>query len=139
MTDQFEEKRRAPLRPISTLPPIVDQARFDPRGEACVEVSDLCDRTGIRYRVTGGYPPLVMLRGGGGHVRTKLATGRDCFVVDVSALPPADPERSMLILELLVRGFDCYQAVRNVCNRGYFSPDISLTYSGKVIIEGDDR
>jgi hypothetical protein len=102
-------------------------------------VEDLCDSAGIPYRVTGGFPPLVVLRQDGGHVRGRLREGRECFVVDTSGLPPSDPERSMRILELLVRGFGCYQAERSICDRGYFSPDISVTYSGKVIIEGDDR
>ncbi len=138
MTDQDEEKRRIPLRPLQSMPPIVDTA-IDPSGELAVQVEDLCNRADIRYRVTGGFPPLVVLRQDGGHVRGRLREGRECFVVDVSELPSEDPERSMRILELLVRGFGCYEAQESLCDQGYFSPDIVETYSGHVVIEGDDE
>ena len=133
MTDQSEEKRRAPLRPLQSIPPIADTA-VNPIGEIAVEVEDLCDRAGIRYRVTGGVPPKVILREGGGHARGQLAGCRGCFVVDTSGMPADDPERSMRVLEILVRCFGCYEAHVSLCDRGYFSPDISTTYSGKVII-----
>jgi hypothetical protein len=136
MTEQDEY--RVPMRPLQSIPPIADTA-IDPSGELAVEVEDLCDRAGIRYRVTGGFPPLVVLRECGGHERGRLREGRECFVVDVSDLPTEDPERSMRVLELLVRGFGCYQAEKSLCARGYFSPDIVTTYSGRVIIEGDDE
>ena len=68
----------------------------------------------------------------------RLDNGRDCFVVETSAPPSSDPERSMRVLELLVRGFDAIR-LRGLCNRGYFSPDIVTTYSVQVIIEGDDQ
>jgi hypothetical protein len=129
---------RTPLRPLSTLPPIADTA-IDPSGETTAEVEELCDRAGIRYRVTGGWPPLVVLRQGGGHVRGRLSDARECFVVDTSEMPPDEPERSMRILELLVRGFGCYQAEESICDRGFFSPDIVRLYNGRVIIEGDDE
>ena len=138
MTEQDEEKRRIPLRPLQSIPPIADTA-IDPSGEVAVEVEDLCDRAGIRYRVFGGFPPLVVLRDGGGHVRGRLREGRECFVVDTSHVPAVDPERSMRILELLVRGFGCYQAEESICDRGYFFPDIVRLYNGHVIIEGDDE
>lgn len=120
------------------MPPIIDTA-IDPTGEVAVEVSDLCDRAGIRYRVSGGWPPLIVLRNGGGNVRGRLKDARECFVVDVSQLPPEEPERSMRILEVLVRGFDCYQAHVSICDRGYFSPDIVETRNGRAIIEGTDE
>jgi hypothetical protein len=121
------------------VPPIANSTTIDPSGNVIIEVSDLCDRAGIRYRVTGGSPPSILLRDDGGHSRGRLDDGRDCFAVDVSELPSGDPERSMRILELLVRGFGCYQAERSICDQGYFSPDISVTYNGKVIIKRDDR
>jgi hypothetical protein len=127
------------LRPLRALPNIVDAKTVDPSGGIAVEVSELCERAGIGYRVTGGNPPLVVLRDGGSHMRGRLATGRECFVVDVSELPSKDPTRSIRVLELLVRGFGCYQAEKSLCGRGYFSPDIVTTYSGQVIIEGDDQ
>jgi hypothetical protein len=139
MTERRESTRRIPLQPSVVMPPIADSTKVDPSGKVIVEVSDLCDRAGIRYRVTGGRPPSILLRDYGGHVRGQLEDGRDCFIVDLSELPSEDPERSMRILELLVRGFGCYQADLCICDRGYFSPDISMTYSGKVIIKGDDR
>jgi hypothetical protein len=121
------------------LPNVTDASTIDPSGGETVEVAELCERAGIRYRVTGGYPPLVVLRSDGGLVRGRLDTGRECFVVDVSALPSEEPEKSLRVLEVLVRSFGCYQAERSIFDRGYFSPDISIAYSGKVIIEGDDR
>jgi hypothetical protein len=138
MIDQGKEKRRIPLRPLQSIPPIADTA-IDPSGEIAVEVEDLCDSAGIPYRVTGGFPPLVVLLQDGGHVRGRLREGRECFVVDTSAMPAVDPVRSMRILELLVRGFGCYEAQESLCDQGYFSPDIVETYSGRVIIEGDDQ
>ena len=138
MTEQDEEKRRIPLRPLQSMPPIADVATLDLRGQIIVEVSDLCDQAGIRYRVTGGMPPLIVLREVGGHLRGRLDNGRECFVVDVSGLPREEHERSLRVLELLTRSFGCYQAERSICDRGYFSPDISVTYSGQVIVE-DDR
>lgn len=138
MTQQDGEKRRTTLRPLQTIPPIADTA-VDPSGEVAVEVSDLCDRACIRYRVTGGWPQLIVLRQGGGHMRGRLLDARECFVVDTSGLPSEDPERSMRILELLVRAFGCYEAERSICDQGYFSPDISVAYNGKVFIQNDDR
>lgn len=120
------------------MPPIVDTA-IDPSGEVAVEVSGLCECAGIRYRVTGGWPPLIVLRKGGGNVRGRLKDARECFVVDVSDLSPEEPERSMRVLEVLVRGFDCYQAHVSICDRGYFSPDIVETRNGRAIIEGTDE
>jgi hypothetical protein len=128
---------RQPLRPLQSMPPIADTA-IDPCGETTAEVEELCDRAGIRYRVTGGWPPLVVLRQGGGHVRGRLSDARECFVVDTSEMPPDEPEQSMRILELLVRGFGCYQAEESICDRGFFSPDIVRLYNGRVIIEGAD-
>jgi hypothetical protein len=130
-------KRRVPLRPLQFIPPITDTA-INPNGEAAVKVEDLCARAGISYRVSGGFPPLVVLPEGGGHVRGRLREGRECFVVDTSDLPSKDPERSMRILELLVRGFGCYEAQESLCDQDFFSPDIVETYRGHVIIEGDD-
>jgi hypothetical protein len=128
-----------PLQPLRVLPKIAAVKAFDSSGGDAVEVSEVCDRAGIRYRVTGGYPPLVVLREGGGHVRGRLREGRECFVVDVSGLPTEEPERSIRVLELLVRGFGCYQAEKSLCARGYFSPDIVTSYGGHVVIEGDDQ
>jgi len=137
LIEQGKERPRTPLRPLRSVPPIADTA-IDPSGEVAVEVRDLCDRAGIRYRVTGGWPPLVVLRQGGGHVRGRLSDARECFIVDTSELPLEDPERSMRILELLVRGFGCYQAEASICDRGFFSPDIVRLYNGRVIIGGAD-
>lgn len=138
MAERDEIWRRTPLRPLQSIPPIIDTA-IDPTGEVAVEVRDLCDCAGIRYRVTGGWPPLIVLRDGGGHVRGRLSDARECFIVDVSGLPPDEPERSMRILEVLVRGFDCYQAHVSICDRGYFSPDIVETRKGRAVIEGADE
>jgi hypothetical protein len=139
LTDQEEVRRRSPLRPLHTLPPIVDATIVDSSCGIAVEISGLCERAGIPYRITGGFPPLVVLRQDGGHVRGKLREGRECFVIDVSGLPIEEPERSLRVLELLVRGVGCYEAQESLCAKGYFSPDIVETYSGRVIIEGDDQ
>ncbi len=40
-----------------------------------------------------------------GHVRGRLWDARECFLFETSELPSEEPERSMRILELLVRGF----------------------------------
>lgn len=58
MTNPAEVWRRTPLRPLQSVPPIVDTA-IDPSGEVAVEVDELCERAGIRYRVSGGWPPLI--------------------------------------------------------------------------------
>jgi len=79
------ESSRSPLRPLLVLPPIFDATIGDLSAESAVEVNELCARAGIRYGVTGGWPPLVVLRDEG--VRGRLDNGRDCFVVDVSELP----------------------------------------------------
>ena len=139
LSDQDEKRGPSPLRPLRVLPKIADAETVDSRGGIAVEVSDLCDHAGIRYRVTGGMPPTIVLREDGGHVRGRMDNGRECFVVDVSELPSDEPNRSMRVLELLVRGFGCYQAERSICDRGYFSPDISVTYRGKVIVEEGDQ
>ena len=80
-----------------------------------------------------------MPRQGGGHVRGRLSDGRECFIVDVSELSTEEPKHSMRILEMLVRGFDCYQAHVSLCDRCYFSPDIVETRNGRAIIEGTDE
>ncbi len=36
-----------------------------------VEIRELCRRAGIRYGVIGGFPPLLVLRDGGGHASGK--------------------------------------------------------------------
>ncbi len=68
-TEQEDALRRIPLRPLQSIPPFANVARLDPRGQTIVEVSNLCDKAGIRYGLTGGFPPLIVLRQGDGDVR----------------------------------------------------------------------
>ncbi|MHB8178970.1 MAG: hypothetical protein ACYDA5_11820 [Vulcanimicrobiaceae bacterium] len=82
-------------------------------------VAELCAQAGVRYRVSGGRPPRVVLwnRPSG---YTISETGEKIYAVDCAALPQQHPQRALRILEILAYGFQDYFARESVCGRGYF-------------------
>lgn len=83
-------------------------------------VSEIAARAGIRYRVSGGPQPRVVLWSGPGHGRTVGDDGNLVYGVDRAGLPQRDPERAARILEVLAHGFFDYAARESVCGRGIF-------------------
>ena len=74
-----------------------------------VEIRELCRRAGIRYGIIGGFPPLLVLRDGGGHASGKT-DARNLVYVDTSGMPRTDPERSIAVLEALAYDIGSYEA-----------------------------
>jgi len=74
-----------------------------------VEIRELCRRAGIRYGVIGGFPPLLVLRDGGGHASGKT-DARKLVYVDTSGMPRTEPERSIAALEALAYDIGSYEA-----------------------------
>ncbi len=82
-------------------------------------VADICAQAGVRYRVSGGSPPHVILwnRPSG---YTTAETGEKLYAIDCAGLPQQRPQRALRILEILAYGFQDYFARESVCGRGYF-------------------
>jgi len=74
-----------------------------------VEIRELCRRAGIRYGLVGGFPPLLVLRDGGGHAPGKT-DARNLVYVDTSGMPRMEPERSIAVLEALAYDIGSYEA-----------------------------
>lgn|GEM_PF-2237669 len=83
-------------------------------------VSALAECAGVRYRVTGGVEPRVVLWNGPGHARTIDDEGRTIFAIDQTALPQRGAERYLRIMEILAYGCFDYGARESLCGRGFF-------------------
>lgn len=82
-------------------------------------VAELCAQAGVRYRVSGGRPPLVILWDHPSG-RTVTETGETLYAVDCGGLPQQHPQRALRVLEILAYGFQDYFARESVCGRGFF-------------------
>uniref|UniRef100_E6Q5V5 Uncharacterized protein n=1 Tax=mine drainage metagenome TaxID=410659 RepID=E6Q5V5_9ZZZZ len=83
-------------------------------------VSELAERAGIRYRVTGGPKSRVVLWNGPGNARTIDDAGQTIFAIDHTTLPQRGAERFFRILEILAYGCFDYGARESLCGRGFF-------------------
>lgn len=85
-----------------------------------ITVSDLCDKAHIRYCVTGGRQPLVLLDNKiDGHIKTQI-NGESVYIVSSKSICTDEPERSLRILEVLAYAFHDYTARESVCFKNLF-------------------
>ena len=84
-------------------------------------VKELCLRSGIPYRVSGGQMQWVVLDSSTDqHFRGVNDRGESVHVVGAKELPEMDPARSVRILEILAYAFHDWASRECVCGRGIF-------------------
>jgi hypothetical protein len=82
-----------------------------------VTIKELADRAGLRYGVNGGFPPSVMLCGGGGHRDEERdeSTGQRVFILDTNVLSgQTEQEKALCALAVLAFGFGSYEAAETL-------------------------
>lgn len=84
-------------------------------------VRAICESADIRYRVTGGHHPQVVLWRGPGHAYTTDDAGQRVYAIDRAGLPQSAAMRALRMLEILAYGFQDYAARESVVGRGYFA------------------
>jgi len=84
-------------------------------------VREICARAGVRYRVTGGHHPSVVLWNGPGHVSTVDCDNHRLYAIDRTGLPQSSGMRALRMLEILAYGFQDYAARESIVGRGYFA------------------
>lgn len=83
-------------------------------------VKELCLKAGLRYRVTGGLQPKLLLdHQGNRHYKTRK-NDEAVYIVGCQSIAPNDPERSIRLLEILAHAFHDYAARECVCGKGLF-------------------
>lgn len=85
-----------------------------------LSVKALCESAGIRYGVTGGRQPLIILDPESDrHIKTQLQ-GEIAYIVGCKSVCRDEPERSARLLELLAYAFHDYAARECVCFKKIF-------------------
>lgn len=83
-------------------------------------VREVCEQAFIRYRVSGGNPPHIVIWSIPHHGYTLTDSGLTWYAVSDLGLPSTEQERALRILEILAYGFQDYFARESVCGRGLF-------------------
>lgn len=83
-------------------------------------VAGICAQAGVRFRVSGGETPRVVLWSNPKHGYTSDDEGNRVYTVSTLGMPQRSQQRALKILEVLAYGFNDYGTRESVCGRGYF-------------------